>query len=134
MIAQTKLNSDTTKTKERLRPIQREDVERWAADRVAMLKKHREHLRGWRRQEAGRLQVKLRLLDGIDLQINTSLSPYMEFYKQAEQYAAKRGDDMTFVHWYKRYRELYSVEESTWYALSFLYNDDIANALASGQQ
>jgi len=59
MTAQPKLNSDTTKTKERLRQLQREDVEPTGAARVAMLKKHREHLRRWRRQEADRLQVKL---------------------------------------------------------------------------
>jgi len=53
----------------------------------------------------------------------------LEFLKQAELYAMDHGDEMFFRHWYTRYREWNNIEDSTWYALAWLYNDCIANTI-----
>ena len=53
----------------------------------------------------------------------------MQFLIRAEKYAAARGDENFFKHWYTRYREYYNVEDSVWCALTWLYDEDVAKLL-----
>jgi len=55
----------------------------------------------------------------------------MKFLQQAEQYAMDRGNAEDFRHWYETYRAWHNVEDSTWYALAWLYDDTVANSLVS---
>ena len=53
----------------------------------------------------------------------------MQYLIRAEKYAAVRGDEYFFKHWYTRYREYYNVEDSVWCALTWLYDEEVAKLL-----
>jgi hypothetical protein len=53
----------------------------------------------------------------------------MEFLKRAEDYTSKRGDYDIFVAMFKKFRQRYSVSDSIFCALSWLYDEDTANLL-----
>ncbi len=53
----------------------------------------------------------------------------MDFLKRAEDYTSKRGDYDIFVAMYKKFRQRYSVSDSIFCALTWLYDEDTANLL-----
>ena len=53
----------------------------------------------------------------------------MEFLKRAEDYTSKRGDYDIFAAMYKKFRQRYSVSDSIFCALKWLYDEETANLL-----
>ena len=53
----------------------------------------------------------------------------MEYLKRAQDYTSKRGDYDIFVAMFKKFRQRYSVSDSIFCALSWLYDEDTANLL-----
>ena len=53
----------------------------------------------------------------------------MEYLKRAERYAMARGDENHFKHYYTLYRYEYSVSDSVWKTLAWLYDDSVADLL-----
>ena len=53
----------------------------------------------------------------------------MEYLKRAQDYTETRGDENWFAEVYTRYREYYSVSDSVWCALTWLYDEDTAKLL-----
>jgi len=53
----------------------------------------------------------------------------MEFLKQAQEYANAHGHGLEFNHHYGVFRYDYSVRDSVWKTLSWLYGHDVANEL-----
>lgn len=53
----------------------------------------------------------------------------MDFLKKAEAYAQARGDEYWFKEYYTYFRKECSVTESVWRALSFLYDNTVADFL-----
>jgi hypothetical protein len=56
----------------------------------------------------------------------------LEYLKRAERYAEARGDENYFKHYYTLYRTQYSVENSVWSTLAWLYDDSVADLLKNG--
>jgi hypothetical protein len=56
----------------------------------------------------------------------------VEYLKRAERYAEVRGDENYFKHYYTLYRTHYSVEQSVWSTLAWLYDDSVAELLKNG--
>ena len=53
----------------------------------------------------------------------------MEYLIKAQRYVEDHGDGDWFRVYYTFFREEYSVKDSTWKALSWLYGDSVANEL-----
>jgi hypothetical protein len=53
----------------------------------------------------------------------------MNFLIRAEKYAQARGDENRFKHYYTKCREVYSVDWSVWFALTWLYDEKVAKRL-----
>ena len=53
----------------------------------------------------------------------------MDFLKRAEDYTSKRGDYDIFAAMYKKFRPRYSVSDSIFCALKWLYDEETANLL-----
>ena len=53
----------------------------------------------------------------------------MDYLIRAEKYAEKRGDEFYFKEYYTRYREDYTVDDSVWHTLTYLYDEDTAKLL-----
>lgn len=50
-----------------------------------------------------------------------------KFLIAAQDYAHNQGDGDWFCEVYGNYRSYMNIEESTWYTLSYLYGNDVAN-------
>jgi len=55
----------------------------------------------------------------------------VEYLKLAQDYVMNRGDENYFAHYYSLYRTQYSVRESVWKTMEYLYGVDVANDLES---
>ena len=53
----------------------------------------------------------------------------MKYFKLAQDYVMERGDENYFAHYYSLYRTHYSVIESAWKTMEYLYGDCVANDL-----
>ena len=55
----------------------------------------------------------------------------MDFLKQAQEYAEAHGHGLEFNHHYGMFRDEYSVRDSVWKTLSWLYGYDVADNVES---
>jgi hypothetical protein len=55
----------------------------------------------------------------------------LKFLKSAQEFALNKGDDDWFCEVYTRYRERLDIDDSTWFALSYLYGNEVANEIQS---
>ena len=53
----------------------------------------------------------------------------MEYLKRAEDYCAARGVSEWFKRFYESYRKFYNVTDSVFCALSWLYDEEVAELL-----
>jgi len=53
----------------------------------------------------------------------------MKFLAAAQAYALERGDDDMFCELYCNYRKSMDINDSTWYALAYLYRNEVANKI-----
>lgn len=53
----------------------------------------------------------------------------MDYLKRAERYCEARGDENWFRNLYTGYRQYYSVSDSVWKTLSYLYGIETATRL-----
>ena len=50
-----------------------------------------------------------------------------DFLAKAQKFCEDKGDDDWFSHHFTRYREVYSIKDSVWYTLAYLYSDEDAD-------
>lgn len=53
----------------------------------------------------------------------------MEYLKRAERYCEARGDELWFKNLYTDFRQFYTVEDSVWKTLSYLYGNYVADLI-----
>lgn len=52
-----------------------------------------------------------------------------KFLAAAQEYALHRGDDDMFCELYTNYREHMDINDSVWYALAYLYGNEVARRI-----